>query len=74
MNQIVSFLLMAWFIGLGLFMAFRPKRFYELTYRGDFKPNERVTSIFIRIMGIVGCAAGLGLALAFIISTAAKAH
>ncbi len=73
MSRIVPFLMMAWFIGLGLFMALRPERFYNLTYRGGFKPNEMLTKVFIRIMGIVGCAAGLGLALAFIISTT-KGH
>jgi len=74
MNRLIAFLLMAWFMGLGLFMAFRPKRFYDLAYRGEFKPNERVSVIFLRVMGIIGFTAGFGLALAFIISTTTRSR
>ena len=53
----------------GLFAILRPARLYEITYRGEFRPNQKMMSIFYRVMGSIAMAVGLGLLAAVFLSS-----
>jgi hypothetical protein len=63
----------SFWVCFGLFAILRPSRFY-MTYRGDFKPNQKMMSIFYRVMGSVAVAVGVGLLSAFLLSSPTIGH
>jgi len=65
MKILLTCVLGIFWLAFSLFIIIRPRNFYALAYRGDFKPNEKLMVVFYRIMGSVSLAAELGIVVAY---------
>ena len=63
----IAFIL--FWVCFGFFAILRPSELYEMTYRGEFRPNHKMMIIFYRVMGSIAMAVGLALLSAVMLSS-----